>query len=52
MVSLSGIRPFPICAELFEKILDGDPLIFLFSFGRRELRVEEGRFERDVVQLD
>src|SRR5712691_6424658 len=46
---IGNLRPFPIVrAELFEKILDGDPLIFLFSFGRRETRVEEGGFERDV----
>ena len=36
---IGNFRPIPIvCAELFEKILDGDPLLFLFSFGRREPR--------------
>src|ERR1035437_3420208 len=50
---IGNLRPIPIVrAELFEKILDGDPLLFLRSFGYREPWVEEGRFERDVVQLD
>src|ERR1039458_9616507 len=46
---IGNFRPIPtVRAELFEKTLDGDPLLFLLSFGRREPRVEEGRFERDV----
>src|ERR1017187_4706290 len=44
---IGNLRPIPIVrAELFEKIPDGDPLLFLLSVGLRKPRVEVGRFER------
>src|SRR5476649_1512199 len=43
---IGNLRPIPIIrAALCEKILDGDPLLFLLSFGRREPRLEKGRLE-------